>query len=177
MKIFDLVKKKGVVTKPYPLAPYEMSENFRGRPEYTYALCIGCASCGVACPPNAISVKIEDEKSVVWRYDTGRCIFCGRCEEVCPTKAIKLSSKFELGVNFNRADLHVCGTMEAHNCSQCGKAFTSKRFVQTALSRITASNMSDDRKKLAREYTQICPACKRENTAAKMRENDYQRIV
>ena len=176
MKILDLLKKSGVVTDPYPLRPYEMSENFRGKPEYTHALCIGCAACGVACPPNAISVKIED-KSVMWRYDTGRCIFCGRCEEVCPTGAIKLSSNFELGVNFNRNDLHTQGKLTAQICEKCGKAFTTIRLTKTALERINLSNMSDERKKLALSYTQICPDCKREATVAKMFDKDYQRIV
>ena len=60
MKIIDLLKKSGVVTSPYPLQPYEVSENFRGKPKYNYSFCIGCAACGIACPPNAISVKIED---------------------------------------------------------------------------------------------------------------------
>ena len=176
MKIIDLLKKSGVVTSPYPLQPYEVSENFRGKPKYNYSFCIGCAACGVACPPNAISVKIED-KSVVWRYDTGRCIFCGRCEEVCPTGAIKLSSEFELGANFNRNDLSVQGTMEAQNCIKCQKPFTSKRFVKSALQKINDSNMSEKRKKLAQEYTQICPDCKKEATLAKMFDKDYQRIV
>ncbi|MBO7369551.1 MAG: 4Fe-4S binding protein [Campylobacter sp.] len=175
MKIIDLLKKSGVVTSPYPLQPYEVSENFRGKPEYNYSFCIGCAACGIACPPNAISVKIED-KSVVWRYNTGRCIFCGRCEEVCPTGAIKLSDKFELGVNFNKNDLLVQGEMEAQICTKCEKPFTSKRFIKSALNKINSSNMSSKRKKLALSYTQICPDCKRETTSTAMREKDYQRI-
>ena len=175
MKIIDLLKKSGIVTSPYPLQPYEVSENFRGKPKYNYSFCIGCAACGIACPPKAISVKIED-KSVVWRYNTGRCIFCGRCEEVCPTGAIKLSDKFELGVNFNKNDLLVQGEMEAQICTKCEKPFTSKRFIKSALNKINSSNMSSKRKKLALSYTQICPDCKREITSTEMREKDYQRI-
>ena len=37
--------------------------------------------------------------------------------------------------------------------------------------------MNDKRKKLAKEYTQICPDCKKEITSTAMREKDYQRIV
>ncbi|MBP5779233.1 MAG: 4Fe-4S binding protein [Campylobacter sp.] len=177
MKIIDLLKRNGITTKPYPIKPYDVGENYRGKPQYNYSLCIGCAACGIACPPNAISVKASDAKSITWHYDTGRCIFCGRCEEVCPTGAIKLSGEFELGVNFNRKDLHTSGKLEAQICVKCNRPFATKRSVKVVLDRINNSKMSDKRKKAAVDYTQICPDCKEEMTATAMREKDYQRIV
>lgn len=176
MKILDLILKHGVVTKPYPFAPYEVGKNFRGKPEYEYSLCIGCAACGIACPSNAISVNYDTQKSILWRYDTGRCIFCGRCEEVCPTKAIKLGKEFELGVNFERLDLITEGKLETQNCLVCSKPFASKRFVDFVLRKIDLSNLSTKRKSNAKYYVQICPSCKQNSNANAMCDKDYQKV-
>ena len=58
MKLFDITEKYGKATYAYPFEPYIVPENFRGQPEYTYELCIGCAACGIACPSNAIELKM-----------------------------------------------------------------------------------------------------------------------
>ena len=95
MKLFDVTEKYGKATYAYPFEPYKVPENFRGQPFYTYELCIGCAACGVACPSNAIELKMnEKQDKLVWQFDCGRCIFCGRCDEVCPTGGVRLSQGF-----------------------------------------------------------------------------------
>ena len=48
--------------------------------------CIGCSTCVIACPENALTLTSEGIVT-----DTERCNLCGRCAEVCPTKAIEMS--------------------------------------------------------------------------------------
>lgn len=113
MKLFDITEKYGKATYAYPFEPYIVPENFRGQPDYTYDLCIGCAACGIACPSNAIELKMNDEQTrLVWQFDCGRCIFCGRCDEVCPTGAVRLSDSFELAVKFDKSALIQRGELE-----------------------------------------------------------------
>ncbi len=53
------------------------------RPVVDEQLCIGCASCFLVCPVDAMDVYI------VARV-TDACIGCGRCEWVCPCGAITM---------------------------------------------------------------------------------------
>ncbi|MDL0089018.1 formate hydrogenlyase complex iron-sulfur subunit [Campylobacter gastrosuis] len=164
MRIFDINKKYGVATHEYPFKPYPVSNNFRGRPKYKFSLCIGCASCGVACPPNAISVKFNDDKSkLVWEFNAGRCIFCGRCDEVCPTGAIRLSDEFELAVRFNKDDLIQRGELEPELCTSCGKPFSTKRLVKHGFDRLKLAGLNEARLEQAKIYMKICPECKQQN--------------
>lgn len=174
MKIYDIVKKHGIVTKKYPLEPYKVEEFFRGKPKYNYDLCIGCAACGVACPSNAITVKWQDAKnSMKWQHDSGRCIFCGRCDEVCPTGAVVLSNDYELAVKFDKSALLQIGELEAMHCKECGEGFLSKKFVEYSEQKIDNSNLSQERKNEAKIYLHICPKCKQNKTLAMMINKEY----
>ncbi len=51
------------------------------------AKCIGCASCEMVCPVEAIRVG-EDFKA--WANE--KCIACGACCAVCPTQCITMEA-------------------------------------------------------------------------------------
>jgi len=44
--------------------------------------CIGCGSCKVSCPAEAIS-----ENKDKYKIDPEKCISCGTCASVCPVEA------------------------------------------------------------------------------------------
>lgn len=177
MKIFDINKKYGVATHAYPFEPYPVTENFRGRPKYKFDLCIGCAACGIACPPNAITVALKEDKSkLIWEFNAGRCIFCGRCDEVCPTGAINLSQEFELAVKFDKDALIQRGELEPAVCEQCGKAYSTKRLVKHTLDRLSKTNVGDERLESAKKYINICPECKQHNAVSNITQGQEMEI-
>lgn len=169
MKLLDITEKYGKATYSYPLEPYAVPENFRGKPQYTFDLCIGCTACGVACPSNAIEVKMNKEQTkLVWEFNCGRCIFCGRCDEVCPTGAVRLSNEYELAVKFNKDDLIQRGELDIETCKCCNQPFTVKRLIKFALDRMKNARLSDERIAEAEDYLHICPKCKEQRAVDKM---------
>ena len=169
MKLFDITEKYGKATYAYPFEPYIVPENFRGQPDYTYDLCIGCAACGIACPSNAIELKMNEEQTkLVWEFDCGRCIFCGRCDEVCPTGAVRLSDSFELAVKFDKSALIQRGELEMQTCKCCGKPFTPKRLINFTLEKLGTANLLPGRLEEAKEYLFICPECKKNQSAERL---------
>lgn len=177
LKFIDLTEKYGNTTYGYPFAPYSVNENYRGLPKYDFPLCIGCAACGIACPPNAINIKFNEDKSkLVWEFDCGRCIFCGRCDEVCPTAAIRLTEEFELATRLNKSDLIQRGELESEFCSKCGKAFSTKRLVAYSYERLSKAALDENRLKDAEKYLHICPECKKNIAAEKITTNEETSI-
>ena len=174
MKLLDITRKYGSSTYDYPFGPYEVCDGFRGKPSYEYEKCIGCAACAVACPSNAINVKLNEEKNkLVWEFDCGRCIFCGRCDEVCPTNAIMLSPEYELAVKFNKEDLIEKGELELQVCKNCEKPFTTKRLIAYTRERLEKAGW--DKKSLLKktEYIELCPECKRRVSVEKATKYFY----
>ncbi len=166
MKLLDITKEIGTATYGYPFEPYEVPEGFRGKPEYTYDKCIGCAACAIACPPNAINVTYDkNEDKLKWEFDCGRCIFCGRCEEVCPTNAIELSQEYEMAVKFNKNDLLTKGYLNTVKCRICNKPFTTERLVNYTLERMKAAGMDINDQIIQNLHT--CPECKKEKAVEK----------
>ena len=128
-KLLQGIVKRGDVTTKYPFAPFPVSPNFRGKPEYNGASCIVCAACTIACPANALTMTTDVAAGTrTWMLNVGRCVFCARCEEVCPTGAIALSNKFELAVR-NKADLMVTGEFTLTKCRSCEKPFAPAKEV------------------------------------------------
>ena len=145
MKLLDMTRKYGSATYGYPLEPYEVPEGFRGKPSYDYEKCIGCTACAVACPSNAINVKLNLTKDkLVWEFNCARCIFCGRCDEVCPTNAVMLSKEFEMSAKFNKEDLIERGELDVQLCEVCHKPFTTKKLIAYDLERLKKGGWSEE---------------------------------
>jgi hydrogenase-4 component H len=167
-KLFREVLKVGEATVPYPFVPAEVSPGFRGKPEHDAKLCVACAACAIACPPNALTLTTDmDQGIITWSIFYGRCIFCGRCEEVCPTGAIELSPEFELAV-MNKADLFEEADYVLAACSNCGVFFAPVKELQYVLALLEQAGLSGDDLEERRALLGLCPTCKRENDVSKM---------
>ena len=59
LKLFREIWKTGEATVPYPFVPAEVTAGFRGKPEHDPKLCIACAACAIACPPNALKLTTD----------------------------------------------------------------------------------------------------------------------
>lgn len=134
LKLFKEIKRTGDATVQYPFAPLDLPQGYRGKPEHLESACIACGACAIACPPDAISMSLDDKRErITWSINYGRCIFCGRCEEVCPTFAIKLSKDFELSV-MSKADLDESCSYPVKTCARCGKPYASAKEIDYARS-------------------------------------------
>lgn len=162
MKLLDMTKKYGKATYNYPFEPYLVPDGFRGKPSYTYENCIGCTACAVACPSNAMNVKLNaDQTKLVWEFNCARCIFCGRCDEVCPTNAISLSDTFEMAVRFDKTALIETGELEVENCKSCKKPFTTKKLISHNIERLIKCGWDEASIEEKVDYIRTCPECKK----------------
>ncbi|OAN11313.1 formate hydrogenlyase complex iron-sulfur subunit [Photobacterium jeanii] len=160
-KVIKTIIKAGESTKKYPFVPLEVSDDFRGKPEYNPEQCIACAACTRACPANALIMETDAAQGTRrWQLSIARCIFCGRCEEVCPTKAIKLSKEFELAV-CNKEDLYQEANFSLTHCRECDTAFAPRKAVEYALDLLQQAGMSDEQLNVRRQQLETCPACRR----------------
>lgn len=114
--------RAGRVTLAYPAAPRPVASNFRGRPIFDAAKCIGCGGCASNCPAREILVQDVCQEVRVLKYLGRRCTYCGRCADVCPEKAITMSGEFEnatdaIGDIAQRIELFMS------TCQRCGRCF------------------------------------------------------
>ncbi len=163
MKILEFAKKEKMVTMGFPVVLYEVTDGFRGKPEYAYEKCIGCGACVVACPSNALSLKKDEAEGVArWQVNYSRCIFCGRCDEVCPTNAITLSKEYVMCVLFDKEDLTVTGVLKLKKCGSCGRYFTTERHNAYVLEKLVAAGWSRESINEKMKHLNVCPECRRE---------------
>ncbi len=168
LKLIREVLRVGEATLPYPFAPIEMAPGFRGKPVHDPQLCIACAACAIACPPNALTFTTDlDQGYQSWHLFMGRCIYCARCEEVCPTGAITLSPNFELAV-MNKDDLREQADYQLAACRVCGTFFAPKKQLDYALALLEMSGFSEERVAEQRALLDVCPECKRKNDIPKL---------
>ncbi len=112
----------GRVTLPYPAQPKPVPANFRGRPIFDAAKCIGCAGCANNCPAREILVCDVCQELRILQYLGRRCTYCGRCADVCPEKAITMSQEFETATN-RIGDLQQRLDLFMSTCQRCGRCF------------------------------------------------------
>lgn len=115
--------KAGRVTLPYPAQARPVPDNFRGRPVFDPAKCIGCAGCANNCTARAVLVLDVCQELRILKYVGSRCTYCGRCAEVCPEKAITMSQEFESATN-SATDLNQRLELFMSTCQRCGRCFT-----------------------------------------------------
>jgi hydrogenase-4 component H len=121
--------KAGKVTLPYPAQSLPVAENFRGRPIFDAAKCIGCAGCANNCPAREILVFDVCQEVRVLQYLGRRCTYCGRCADVCPEKAITMSQEFENGTG-KIADVHQRLELFMSTCQRCGRCFPAPTVLE-----------------------------------------------
>lgn len=160
-KLLKEILRTGTATQKYPFGPADVSKDFRGKPEYDATLCIACAACTSACPPNALSMTTDVEAGTrTWQIFYGQCVFCGRCEEVCPTGAITLSPEFELAVG-RREDLFKRGVFKLAECRACGEPFSTVKEVAYVAQLLGSMASSPEETERIRAQAELCPGCKR----------------
>lgn len=119
----------GRVTLPYPAEAQPAPENFRGRPVFDAAKCIGCAGCANNCPAREILVFDVCQEIRVLQYLGRRCTYCGRCADVCPEKAINMSKEFENSTP-QIGDLHQRLELFMSTCQRCGRCFKGSSVLE-----------------------------------------------
>jgi len=168
LKLIKEVLKVGEATLAYPFEPVEVMPGFRGKPQHDPELCIACAACAIACPPNALSMDTNlDQGTQTWTLFMGRCIYCGRCEEVCPTHALTLSPNFELAV-MNKQDLYERAEYQLAACRCCGVYFAPVKEIRYALALLQQSELEPQLREEVQATIWMCPDCKRKNDVPKM---------
>jgi len=168
LKLIREVLKVGEATLHYPFEPIEQMPGFRGKPHHDADLCIACAACAIACPPNALNIATDLDQGIqTWSLFMGRCIYCGRCEEVCPTGAITLSPDFELAV-MNKQDLYEQADYKLAACHCCGMYFAPAKELDYVFALLKQSGLTDEVLANTRTLLEVCPECKRRNDVPKM---------
>ncbi len=112
-KILQKTIQTGIVTTRYPDGPAEVSDHFRGKPEFDFARWVDARLAAEVCPTLAIQVTGSEARRTV-TVDYGLCTFCGLCAETSPEGAIRMTTQFELAVR-NRRDLVVTAEYALHS--------------------------------------------------------------
>ncbi len=168
LKLLREVLRVGNATIPYPFVPADVAPGFRGKPHHDPELCIACAACAIACPPNALELTNDFDRGIrTWSLFTGLCIYCARCEEVCPTGAITLSHDFECAV-MEREDLFDRSDYQLAACRKCGQYFAPRKEIDYMAALMQHSHLPAESLESAASMLEICPECKRENDLVKL---------
>lgn len=114
--------KAGRVTLPYPFAPREPEEGFRGRVLVDAEKCVGCGGCAEVCTPRCIDVSDPSKDKRVLEFALERCTYCARCAEVCPEEAIEVTKEFETATN-DTQDMHMRVEVFMSTCRRCGRCY------------------------------------------------------
>jgi hydrogenase-4 component H len=114
--------KAGRVTLPYPFAPREPEDGFRGRVLVDAEKCVGCGGCAEVCAPRCIEVTDPSPDRRVLEFLLERCTYCARCAEVCPEQAIEVTKDYETATN-DIQDMHMRVEVFMSTCRRCGRCY------------------------------------------------------
>lgn len=114
--------KAGRVTLPYPFAPREPEQGFRGRVMVDAEKCVGCGGCAEVCPSRCIEVSDPTKEKRVIEFLLERCTYCTRCAEVCPEDAIEVTKEFETATD-DTQDMHMRVEVFMSTCRRCGRCY------------------------------------------------------
>jgi Ni,Fe-hydrogenase III small subunit/formate hydrogenlyase subunit 6/NADH:ubiquinone oxidoreductase subunit I len=94
-KIIQKTIRTGIVTTTYPDEPAQISEHFRGRPNFDFEKWKDARTAAEVCPTGAISLcdNVDSRRVTV---DYGLCVFCGLCSEASSDHAVRITQEFEL---------------------------------------------------------------------------------
>jgi len=121
--------KAGRVTLQYPAQAEPVAANFRGRPIFDAAKCVGCAGCANNCPAREILVFDVCQEIRILKYLGLRCTYCGRCADLCPEKAITMSQEFENGTD-KIGDIQQRLELFMSTCQRCGRCFKEPSVLE-----------------------------------------------
>ncbi len=100
-KILQKTLKTGTVTVNYPAEPAEISQHFRGRPNFDFEKWKDARPAAEVCPTGAISLYDKGDSRRV-TVDYGLCVFCGLCAEASTDQAVRVTQEFELATSDRR---------------------------------------------------------------------------
>ena len=120
----------GPYTSPFPAAPPDISESFRGTPRFSEEDCVGCGACANVCPPAAIEMTDDAEAAKrVLSIHLDQCIYCGQCEANCLTeKGVAQTLEYDLTTT-DRSSLRENVEKELLLCEGCGAIIGARDHV------------------------------------------------
>src|ERR1700741_5150876 len=94
-KILQKTIATGMVTTKYPDEHAQVSEHFRGRPNFTFEIWTDARPAAEVCPTGAIFMRDEGDSRQV-TADYGLRVSCGLCAEASADQAERITQEFEL---------------------------------------------------------------------------------
>jgi formate hydrogenlyase subunit 6/NADH:ubiquinone oxidoreductase subunit I len=128
----------GRFTLKFPKEEYGFMAGYRGVPVPNEKTCVGCGSCSMVCPAEAISLDDrpkENKRLITWLYD--RCILCGLCSSECPqpVAGVKMSENYCLA-DYTAKKMNKTLELELILCIKCGSSLGSKKQIYNTFKQI-----------------------------------------
>ena len=100
------------------------------------AACTLCLACVGSCPEGAL---LDGGDAPQLRFIERNCVQCGLCERTCPEDAIALQPRYRFDDGARQAV--VLNAAQPFDCIGCGKAFGTRRMIETMLTRLSGHAM------------------------------------
>jgi coenzyme F420-reducing hydrogenase delta subunit/formate hydrogenlyase subunit 6/NADH:ubiquinone oxidoreductase subunit I len=131
--------------------------------------CVGCGACYRNCPEDVIELKdVTDTRFINHFYFN--CRTCNKCEEICPKDAVEVRPEFNLRLFLKEEPVKDI-TFELQQCSNCGTFFATELQLNDLQNEIFEGNKEKGLPgvEYPNEIFGLCPECKREIAASKMK--------